>query len=588
MTQRVGLVVVARNAAPHHMVRGGYRARWGRRWLLGCLFAAAACSSKPEPKGNGSPPQPALPKPTFTLIALAEVRGQVGPCGCTTDPLGDIARTAKVISDARNQGPVLVVDAGSLLYAKSPIPAHLVSQEERKADLLTTIYKELDVAAVGLGPADLPAGAKGVRFPRAAVNVPSTEGFPIEPPELIEIGGSKVGVFGVATTDALPGVKVAAPVPAAKQAATELEARGAQVIVGLVQAANRKDAVTLVRGMEGAGVDIAIAGLGLAAPEPDHVELEAQNIGGTWLVIPANRGQVISRLDVTVRGAGPLVDAIGPKAAAAKTASLDSRIAAIDADLAKFAADPTADPTFVKQKRAERTELAAERTQLANHPTKIPAAGNYFTLEQVRINKTLGCSAPIQDAVSKYYLATGEANLKAAAGTPPPPLAKGKPGYVGMAACDDCHSDAVEFWNKTVHARAWKTLVDRGQQFDLDCIGCHVTGWQQPGGSNLAHNETLRDVQCEVCHGPGSIHVQKGGDEKPAAVTRVPREDLCATLCHTKEHSDTFDHQAYMRDILGPGHGADARAKLGDGPTGAQLRKAGLDKAGRPGPGCVR
>ena len=62
------------------------------------LLLAVACSSKSEVKtnGNGSQTQPAA-KPTFTLFALAEVRGQIGPCGCTSDPLGDIARTAKLI-----------------------------------------------------------------------------------------------------------------------------------------------------------------------------------------------------------------------------------------------------------------------------------------------------------------------------------------------------------------------------------------------------------------------------------------------------------------------------------------------------------
>ena len=158
-----------------------------------------------------------------------------------------------------------------------------------------------------------------------------------------------------------------------------------------------------------------------------------------------------------------------------------------------------------------------------------------------------------------------------------------------MDACSDCHSDAVEFWNKTVHAQAWKTLVDRGQQFDYDCIGCHVTGWDKPGGSNLGHNDNLRDVQCETCHGPGSIHVAKGGEEKPFAIARKPADDLCATQCHTHEHSDTFQHDAYMRDIVGPGHGEALRKKLGDGPTGHDLRKAALDKAGHTlGAGCTR
>ncbi len=95
-------------------------------------------------------------------------------------------------------------------------------------------------------------------------------------------------------------------------------------------------------------------------------------------------------------------------------------------------------------------------------------------------------------------------------------------------------------------------------------------------------------MQCETCHGPASIHVAKGGEEKPSALRRAPPEDLCVS-CHTHEHSDTFQHDAYMRDIVGPGHGPELRKKLGDGPTGASLRKAALDKAGKHlGAGCTR
>jgi hypothetical protein len=194
----------------------------------------------------------------------------------------------------------------------------------------------------------------------------------------------------------------------------------------------------------------------------------------------------------------------------------------------------------------------------------------------------------VRDAIKGYNAAAGEANVKAAANKLPVPPKKGQAGYVGNEACSDCHQEAVDYWKTTVHAKAWATLVERGQQFDYECINCHVTGWEQPGGSTLSHNENLRDVGCEQCHGPGSIHVDKGGMEKPFAVVRAPAKDLCATQCHTKEHSDTFDFTPYMRDILGKGHGEKARAALGDGPTGAELRKAALDKAGRDaGPGCT-
>jgi hypothetical protein len=559
---------------------------YGRLAAFGLV--AAACCSKGEVKDGGSGAEAPVPtKPTFTLFALAEMRGQIGPCGCTSDPLGDISRTTKLIADARAAGPVLVVDAGSLLYSENPVPPHLEAQEELKADLLSSVYqKDLKVGAVGLGPADLATGAKGERFARYVTNLGNPD-YATLPPSITQVGDAKVGVFGVIANDATP-LKTSDPVEAGKRAVTQLRKDGAQVVVGLVQASNKKDAVKLVRDI--GGIDIAVAGLGLAAPEPNEVEVEATKVGDGWLVIPGNRGQVVSRLDVTLRGAAsPLVDAVGAGAATAKVAQLTRRIAALDADLAKFATDKDADPKFIAARQAERAQLVADRDRLKARPFTPPPRGSFFTLDQIRINKKLACSTPVQDAVSAYNLAAGEANVKAAAARPVPPVAKGQARYVGTEACVDCHSEETDFWKKTVHAGAWKTLVDRGQQFDFSCIGCHVTGWEKPGGSNLAHNENLRDVQCETCHGPGSIHVAKGGEESPPAVRRNPPQDLCATQCHTKEHSDTFQYEAYLRDIVGPGHGGDLRKKLGDGPTGHELRKAALDKAGRTlGSGCIR
>ena len=552
------------------------------------LIISAACCSKSEVKGGGSATEAVPAKPALTVFALAEVRGQIGPCGCTSDPLGDIARTTHLVDDARGKGPVLFVDAGSLLYSQSPVPPHLDAQEELKANLLTKIYKDdLKAAAVGLGPADLAKGSAGVRFARVESDV-TDQAMPLAPPKIEQVGDTKVGIFGVIADDTLPKLGVKDPVGAGKAAVQKLRGDGARVVIALVQASTKKDAVTLVRDI--GGVDLAVAGLGENAPEPEKVEVEPTKVGDGWLVIPANRGQVLSRVDLYLRdGAGPLADAVGPGAAKAKTAQIDKQIAALDADLAKFATDTTADPKFVAQKKSEREALAAQKAKLEAQPLLPPAKGSFFTLDQIRINKTLACSVPVQDEIKAYDLAAGEANVKAAADKPVVAAAKGQPTYVGMESCGDCHSDAVDFWKKTVHAQAWQTLVERGQQFDYECIGCHVTGWEKPGGSNLGHNDKLRDIQCETCHGPASIHVAKGGEEKPAAVRRAPAEDLCATQCHTHEHSDTFQREAYLRDILGPGHGADLRKKLGDGPTGHSLRTAALDKAGRSlGSGCTR
>jgi len=556
-----------------------------RRLAAVGILAAAACCSKSDVKSGGQAAAAPPAKPTFTLFALAELRGQIGPCGCTSDPLGDISRTVEVVDAARKQGPVLVVDAGSTLYSQSPVPDHLAVQEELKADLIADIYQhDLEVSALGVGPMDLAKGPAELRMPRIASN---WQGPQSQPDRIEEVGGAKVGVFTVITEDAIKGVAVSDPVAAGKAEVQKLKGGGAQVVVALVQASSKRDAVKLIKAI--GGIDFAVAGLGLDAPEPDRVSIEPEKVGDGWLVVPANRGQVVSRIDVYLRGGAPFADAVGPAAAAAKIDSLDKQVAALDADLAKFKADASADPAFVKQKETERAQLAAQRDSLKTRPMLVPAKGSFFTLDQIRINKALACSVPTEDKVKHYDAAAGDANVKAAAGKPVLPPARGEATYVGMASCGDCHDDAVKFWQKTVHAQAWKTLVDRGQQFDYECIGCHVTGFDKPGGSNLAHNDNLRDVQCEVCHGPASIHVAKGGEEKPLAIRRAPAQDYCANQCHTHEHSDTFQYEAYLRDIVGPGHGEDLRKKLGDGPTGHELRKAALDKAGRTlGAGCTR
>ncbi len=562
-----------------------------KAWIgLVATVALAACSSKSEVKSDNPRPQNGAThpgKPTFTLFALAEVRGQIGPCGCTSDPLGDISRTTQLVSEARAAGPTLVLDAGSLLYSKSPVPAHLAAQEELKADLLVKTYREdLQVGAIGLGPADLAQGVGKVRVPRQVVNV-TAEGLVPEAPKVITVGAAKVGVFGVVAEGALEGVQIGEPVAASRTAIATLRQQGAQIVVALVQARTRKDGVKLMRDI--GGIDIAIAGLGHATPEPDRVDAEAQKVEDGWFIVPANRGQVVSKIEVTLRGEGALKDAIGPALAKQRAELITSQIDALDLDIKRIEGDPQADAAFLKQKRAERAALVGERDTLAAEPLAIPKSGPYFTLAQTRIAKALACATDVQDDIFGYFRAAGDANVKAAADQPVMAPAKGKASYVGNAECEDCHDDATQFWEKTVHQRAWETLEERGQQFDYDCINCHVTGWEQPGGSNLAHNENLRDVQCETCHGPGSIHVAAGGEEKQFSVWRAPPKEMCAQQCHTLEHSDTFQWEAYMRDIVGEGHGAEFRKTLGDGPTGGQLRKAALEKAGTLlGAGCKK
>jgi Cytochrome c554 and c-prime len=559
--------------------------------LLASLAALAALGCSPKASGPHEGPGPGTAAgphgPTFTLFAVAELRGQIEPCGCTTDPLGDLSRTVALVDAARAAGPVIVVDAGSTLFDVSPVPPERAAQERLKAQLIEKTYAgALQVAAWGVGPADLGLGPAAVQPPRQAVNVDPRAGIALAPPRIVEAGGAKVGIFGVVVPGAIDGVAAGDPALAAKAAVASLRGRGAQVVVALVQAPTKRAAVDLVRAVP--GVDLAVAGLGALAPEPAKVDPRAEQVGGAWLVVPANRGQVVSRIAVTVRpGAAPLVDAVGPAAAAVERARLAERIAGLEHDLAAFARDASADPAFVARKKQELADVRAEDARLAADPMRAPAQGSYFTLAQVAIARRLACDAAVQEAKVAYNKAAGHANLEAARTRPPAPVPPGTATYVGAEECASCHGKEAAFWKKTRHAEAWKTLEATGKQYDYECTGCHVTGFGEPGGSTMAKTDGLQDVQCEVCHGPGSIHVEKEGEEKPLAIVRRPAADLCATRCHTPEHSDTFQLEAYLRDVTGPGHGGKARKALGDGPTGHALRAAGLAKAGKGvGAGC--
>jgi Cytochrome c554 and c-prime len=553
---------------------------------LGALGAlgSAGCSSK-----RGAAPEAAPPKPTFTIFALAETRGQIGPCGCTTDPLGDLARTAAMVQRARAEGPVLVVDAGGLLYSQKQVSPEMATQEELKADLLVQSYRDaLGVSAIGLGASDLSRGPEKVRPARQIANLGPDAKVASEPPKVVEVGAVKVGVFGVASSDAVAGIALTDPVAAGRAAVAQLRRQGATFVVALLQARNEGDAGKLARAI--GGIDLAVAGLGENAPEPARVSPIADEVsGGGFVVVPGNRGQVVSRLEVTLRDGGGLSDAVGRAGAAVRSEQIDRQLATLQADLQRFAADPSADATFVAAKKRELATLEAERASLQRQPLRVPATGSYFTLEQVRISKKLACHAQVQSDTAAYFRAAGEANVKQAQSIAPLPVPKDQPTFVGTQACVECHDAAVEFWKKSRHAHAWETLVKRNQEFDLECISCHVTGWNKPGGATLARNESLRDVQCEVCHGPASIHVAQDGNDDPKTLVGGPEPEMCARQCHTKEHSDTFQYEAYLRDIVGPGHGEERRKALGEGPTGRELRVAGLERAGKLlGAGCTK
>lgn len=557
--------------------------------VAGVGMGAGTCggtSKPPRKNGDEADPAPTATRAEFQLFAFAEVLGTIAPCGCTTEPLGGLQYAFGYIeahSDPKNR---LVLEPGSFLFPKrdgAEWPADeaaWIQAHDRAALLQKRFTASSSALASGLGPTDV-ASADGVKvlskyaMPRVVANVALPEGAPEVPPfRVVELESNgvkwKVGVTTV-VDPSLPGVdalgQVSAPEPALKETVEAMRAEGAAFTIALAQG-QRPFAETLAKA---ADVDLVLVGV-VEGAERERLGHAPAQVDGAWVIEPGTRLQTVTQLKLSVEAGAGAVPAMSEWTVVPPRAALEEELARVDARLKELAGNPEADAGFVANLEAQKKKLVE---QIEGAPTGKAVA----TFEQVKITCRLPVDESAKAALAAYDQRVAEGNKKRFAGVKAPPPAKGQPGYAGIDACADCHEEAVEFWKTTVHAGAYDTLVEDNKQFDLSCVSCHVTGFRQPGGSEVVENAGLVDVQCETCHGPSSLHVEDGG-EKPGLTKLEAPAALCATECHTPEHSDTFDYVPYLRDILGPGHGEEARKKLGDGPTGHELRQAGLKKAG--------
>jgi hypothetical protein len=358
----------------------------------------------------------------------------------------------------------------------------------------------------------------------------------LEGPALREVGGLQVGLLPVDGDG---------PVTKWQEGAALLRKQGADLVVALAHVP-RAQANTL----RIPGVDLVVGGHIDSIPEGD-AELELQ--GEAPILDPLARGQGLVRVEVTVRERGaPFRWAATEEARRAELSALDDRIRSYHARIAHL--PPTSDPApFLEKVR----ELQARRQALAEAPLDVPTEGNTLAYRFVSITQDFAAHPQVRALLDGYDREVGEANLAYAKAHPKacPEPATGEASFVGQAACAACHPAAQQFWEGTGHGSAYATLEGVHKQYDLSCVSCHVTGWEQPGGAcSVAQVEGRKDVGCESCHGPGSAHVQA---PSKANIRTTVQEATCKS-CHRPEHSLDFDYATYLQRILGPGHGEGA------------------------------
>jgi len=159
------------------------------------------------------------------------------------------------------------------------------------------------------------------------------------------------------------------------------------------------------------------------------------------------------------------------------------------------------------------------------------------------------------------------------------------PTYVGAQSCKKCHAEQLESWGETRMGNAFDLLrpgvrheeklkagldPEKDYTADEECLPCHTTGWQQPGGyaipptDDSPESQKLRElaearqgVQCEACHGPASLAIAYKKDaerfqwtevEKAGALSGMlfPAKETCVG-CHNTD--SPFVGEDYVFDF---------------------------------------
>lgn len=121
-------------------------------------------------------------------------------------------------------------------------------------------------------------------------------------------------------------------------------------------------------------------------------------------------------------------------------------------------------------------------------------------------------------------------------------------GFVGSETCaaKDCHPYEYGEWKGKEHARAFDTLVNERHDYDPECVGCHVVGYDfEEGFRTPEETSYLTHVGCEACHGPGAAHVTN----TKAAYGDVKGDYKMCLTCHEKDRSPQFDYDKFLIKI---------------------------------------
>jgi predicted metalloprotease with PDZ domain len=446
------------------------------------FYRLEAAREKPEP--------PAGPVARRLQVAYTgKTDGYLENCGCKTNQAGGVARRATVLARLRRSRPdLLVLDAGNLfIRPEKQSSLDFLSRQEQR--LYLDLVDRMRYAAAAVGTNELTLGLDHFREHAAAMATPFVaanvlrDGRPIARAALsLAAGGLRVAVLGVFEP------------PYGRAAASLYEEHTAGLTILDPVETLKREVPALAR-----QADLVIA---LGRLSPPTIRVIAREVPGLDMVVS-------SEYDAPAGGEG-------------------------GADLHRE--DHSG---FVGRLLVAYTNLTSYGLMSVGLGVDRDGRIAEAVFEDHWLYEDVPDDPAVRDLLNRFYDRVGR---QAAAQESVPPLFADDPErvagrYVGQARCAACHEDQHKQWMMTKHASAYKTLLDRHRHFQPKCVSCHVVGYGTPHGYRLGMPEqTLANVQCEMCHGPGAAHA---AEPSAANIRKVVPEQVCVE-CHNAEHSDHF------------------------------------------------
>ena len=433
--------------------------------------------------------------------------------------MGGLPRRAAFITREKTEGiDTLILDSGNLVAAH-PLSEPSLEPAAAKARLILGAMDRMGYAAAAIGEMDLYLGLDllrslngmtKVRF--LSANLVDSNDKPLfEPHRFLKAGGITVGVIGLTAPPSdkrmfsrrMTGAVVRDPLPAARETVERIRGK-CDLLVVLSNIGHSKD-LEMARTVP--GIDVIISGGTRRYMKRPVVEKSTLITSGFY------EGRAVGRLSLHLDG--PIKGWISRN----ELDFLDRQM-------------QTAEAKMNTPGGKEKTDALAKKIESANDLT-------LYEPDMVNLDPSFPDDPQVAEMIRDYRKGLIKSS---GSSTGPTTQSKEQVRYTGPEACAGCHKSRYRFWLTTEHSRAFDSLAPKDAGADPDCIGCHVTGYMRRTGYwPKAPRNDLRGVQCEACHGVGSLHVSSPDDY---SLLHLPAAPQCLN-CHTEEQDGDFD---YFRD----------------------------------------